>query len=256
MNRLLDGKCAIVTGAGSGIGKAIAIELAKAGAQVGLIGRNKEKLEATAKEIQDLDSSSNPLAGPAFIAPADVANSSSFIAALDQILSSFGKCDVLVNNAGITQDTLLMKMTDSQWDEVLATNLRSVFISCRHLSRIMLKARSGSIINISSVSGLMGNAGQCNYAASKAGVVGFSQSLAKEMASRSIRVNVLAPGFVESDMTKALGPVLEQRYKEGIPLGRFGQCEEIAKVALFLASDLASYMTGQVLAVDGGLFMS
>lgn len=251
MKRLLDQRVAIVTGAGSGIGQAIAMAFAHSGARVALLGRTPAKLHLTCDEIMQKIPGAELL-----VAVADVSQADSFTAALDLVLQTWGRCDVLVNNAGITQDSLLMKMSDEQWDDVLTTNLRSVFVGCRHILRPMLKQRSGSIINISSVSGLMGNPGQCNYAASKAGVVGFSKSLAKEVASRSLRVNVIAPGFIESDMTRALSEPLEARYRETIPLGRFGHCTEIAQVALFLASDMASYMTGQVLSVDGGLFMA
>lgn len=251
MKPLLDGQVAIVTGAGSGIGKAIAACFAKEGAKTALIGRNEDKLKVALEEIALVCGHSSLM-----YKIADVSHVSQMAGALDQILQDWGRCDVLVNNAGITQDTLLMKMSDSQWDEVIATNLKSVFISCRHLVRVMLKQRSGSIINVGSVSGVMGNPGQCNYSAAKAGMVGFSKSLAKEVASRGVRVNVLAPGFVSTAMTQALGSSLEARYRDVIPLERFGTSEEIAQAALFLASSMASYITGQVLSVDGGLFMA
>jgi 3-oxoacyl-[acyl-carrier protein] reductase len=251
MKPLLEDRVAIVTGAGSGIGLAIATQFAHQGALVAMIGRNLPRLEAAAASIQA------QVPGARLICKsADVAKSESITVALDEILAQTGRCDVLVNNAGITQDSLLMKMTDAQWDEVIATNLRSVFVVSRHLIRTMLRQRSGSIINVGSVSGLMGNPGQCNYAATKAGMIGFSKSLAKEVASRGIRVNVIAPGFVETQMTESLGASFEARYRQLIPLERFGKPEEIADVALFLASHMSSYVTGQVLAVDGGLFMA
>lgn len=251
MKPLLDQSVAIVTGAGSGIGLAIASEFASQGAQVVMIGRNLEKLEQAAGDIQK----KYPLA-KLICKSADVSKTESIVPVLDEVLALTGRCDVLVNNAGITEDALLMKMTDVQWDSVIATNLRSVFVISRHLIRTMMRQRSGSIINMSSVSGLMGNPGQCNYAAAKAGLIGFSKSLAKEVASRGVRVNVVAPGFVTTAMTEALGASFEARYKELIPLERFGTSEEIAQVALFLASSMSSYMTGQVLSVDGGLFMA
>lgn len=251
MKPLLQDRVAIVTGAGSGIGQAIAMEFACQGAHVVMIGRNLSKLEAAAKSIRSIFPEACLTCKSA-----DVAKAESILPALDEVLSQTGRCDILVNNAGITQDSLLMKMTDSQWDDVITTNLKSIFLISRHLIRTMLRQRSGSIINVSSVSGLMGNPGQCNYAATKAGMIGFTKSLAKEVASRGIRVNVVAPGFVQTQMTESLGTSFEARYKELIPLERFGKPEEIANVALFLASHMSSYITGQVLAVDGGLFMA
>lgn len=251
MNSLLDQRVAIITGAGSGIGLAIATQFACQGAQVVMIGRNLEKLKQAAQGIQ----AAYPEAKLIYKS-ADVAKSESILPVLDEVLALTGRCDVLVNNAGITEDSLLMKMTDAQWDDVMMTNLRSVFLISRHLIRSMLRQRSGSIINVGSVSGLMGNPGQCNYAAAKAGMIGFTKSLAKEVASRGIRVNVLAPGFVATAMTESLGNSFEARYRELIPLERFGKPEEIAQAAVFLASSMSSYITGQVLAVDGGLFMA
>jgi 3-oxoacyl-[acyl-carrier protein] reductase len=216
-----------------------------------MIGRNLQKLQQAAKEIQ------LKCPGASLICKsADVTKSESIIPILDEVIAQTGRVDILVNNAGITEDALLMKMTDAQWDDVMTTNLRSVFVICRHLIRNMMRQRSGSIINVGSVSGIMGNPGQCNYAAAKAGLIGFSKSLAKEVASRGVRVNVLAPGFVATAMTETLGSSFEARYKELIPLERFGEPEEIAQCALFLASSMSNYVTGQVLSVDGGLFMA
>jgi 3-oxoacyl-[acyl-carrier protein] reductase len=251
MNHLLANQVAIVTGGSSGIGRAIACCYAKAGAKVAIIGRDESKLQSVIQEMAS-GRNSNDFIGLS----ANVSDPVSMSLALDQIIQKWGRCDILVNNAGSTQDGLLMKMSEDQWDEVITVNLKSIFLSCRHLIRVMLKQKHGSIINVSSVSGLMGNAGQCNYAAAKAGMIGFTKSLAKEVASRSIRVNVLAPGFVTTPMTESLSSSLESNYKNLIPLGRFAQAEEIAQVALFLASHMSSYITGQVLSVDGGLYMA
>ncbi len=244
----LSGQTALVTGASQGIGKAIALSLAKSGAKVACLARNAEKLAATADEIEQAG-------GEAMVIAADATDSEAAQAAVDKVVEEWGKLDILVNNAGITRDTLLPRMSDEDWDAVLATNLRSVFLYTRAGAGAMMRAKKGRIINISSVSGLMGNPGQSNYSASKAGIIGFTQTVSRELASkrRQITVNAICPGFIASDMTDALGPALEQVIKEKIPLGRLGEADEIAQAVLYLASDAGSYVTGQVLVVDGGL---
>lgn len=244
----LSGQTALVTGASQGIGKAIAVALGSCGAKVACLARNAEKLEATAGEIK-------AAGGEAMVVAADATDSDSATAAIDQVVEAWGQLDVLVNNAGITRDTLLPRMTDEDWDAVIATNLRSVFLYTRAGAGAMMRAKRGRIINISSVSGLMGNPGQANYSASKAAIIGFTRTVARELASkrRQITVNAICPGFIASDMTEALGPALEQMVKEKIPLGRLGEADEIAQAVLYLASDSGAYITGQVLTVDGGL---
>ncbi|QDU54661.1 3-oxoacyl-[acyl-carrier-protein] reductase [Aeoliella mucimassa] len=244
----LSGQTALVTGASQGIGKAIALALGASGAKVACLARNAEKLEATASEIRAAGSE-------AMVIAADAVDSDAASAAVDKIVEEWGQLDILVNNAGITRDTLLPRMTDDDWDAVIATNLRSVFLYTRAGAGAMMRAKKGRIINISSVSGLMGNPGQANYSASKAGIIGFTQTVSRELASkrRQITVNAICPGFIASDMTDALGPALEEMVKQRIPLGRLGQPVEIAQAVLYLASEAGSYITGQVITVDGGL---
>jgi 3-oxoacyl-[acyl-carrier protein] reductase len=244
----LENQVAVITGAGRGIGRAIALKFAAAGADVVCVSRTVENSEKVAGEVRALDRR-------AWAHAVDVAEAASVNAAAERILAECGKVDVLVNNAGVTRDGLLMRMSDADWDTVLDTNLKGAFLVTKAFSRAMLKQRSGRIINIASVIGLMGNAGQCNYAASKAGLIGFTQSAAKEFASRGITVNALAPGFVETDMTAELKPEMKAELLKLIPLGSFGQAEDIAHAALFLASPGARYITGQVLTVDGGMVM-
>ena len=237
----LTSKIAIVTGASRGIGKAIAIELAQGGAKVIVnYNRNAEAAEAVASEI-------NGIAVQADISTIEGCE------ALIEAATEAGGVDILVNNAGITRDGLMVRMSDADWSQVLDTNLQSVFRLCRASTEIMMRARSGSIINITSVSGIRGNAGQANYAASKAAVAAMSTSLAKEMGRRGIRVNCVAPGFVATDMVDAMNPKVVDAAKSMIPMRRLAQPEEIAKVVRFLASDDASYVTGQQWVVDGGL---
>ncbi len=248
--KLLEGKTAIVTGAARGIGEGIAIKFAEQGADIAFTYISNGSAER-AKALEE------KLTAMGVKAKAYQSNAGDFAACetfVNDVLKEFGKIDICVNNAGISRDNLLLRMTSEQWDEVMQTNLKSVFNMTKQVIRPMMKAKSGSIINMSSVIGEMGNAGQSSYAASKAGVIGFTKSVAKELGSRNIRCNAIAPGFVETDMTSYLkdGEGAE-KYKAGIPLGRFGSTEDIANVSLFLASDLSSYVTGQVISACGGL---
>jgi len=245
----LTGKVALVTGASRGIGQAVAVELAKAGADVivNYIG-NEAVAQETVEKVE-------ALGRKALKIKADVGNADEVQAMVDEAHAAFGHIDVLVNNAGITRDGLLIRMKDSDWDDVLNINLKGVYLVSKAVAKLMVKQRSGRIINMTSVSGVTGNVGQANYAAAKAGVIGFTKTCAKELAARGITVNAVAPGFIETAMTD----VLPEKIKEGIaatvPLGRMGQPEEIAGVVTFLASDFARYITGQVLNVDGGMVM-
>lgn len=248
MSELLKDRTAIVTGAGRGIGKAIAHTFAAQGAHVFCLSRNPANAEAAAQEIKESG-------GLAEAVSVDVADPESVNQALKTITENSAKIDILVNNAGVTRDGLLMRMSDEDWDTVIQTNLRGAFLFIRGLTRTFMKQRSGSIINVASVVGIMGNAGQANYAASKAGLIGLTKSTAKELASRGIRVNAIAPGFVQTDMTDALNEKTAETAKSHIPLGKFGQPEDIANAALFLASDQSSFVTGHVLTVDGGMAM-
>ena len=241
-------KTAIVTGAGSGIGKAIALELASRGCDVAVCGRRLEPVQATAAEI-------TAMGRRAYAASADVSNGESVTAFVAEVLKVFGHIDILVNNAGLTRDNLLIRMSEEEWDAVLGTNLKGAFLFANAVARPMMKQRSGAIVNISSIVGLIGNPGQCNYAASKAGLIALTQSLAKELASRNIRVNAVAPGFIVSQMTDALPDDLKSAMLAQIPAGRFGQVTDIAKAVAFLAGADASYITGQTLSVNGGLVM-
>ncbi len=247
MNQLAN-QIAVVTGAGRGIGRAIALKFASEGADVVCVSRTQDNSEKVAAEIRALGRKSWAFA-------VDVADSIAVSAAAEKILTEAGKVDILVNNAGVTRDGLLMRMSDADWDAVLDTNLKGAFLVTKAFSRTMIKARAGRIINVSSVIGLIGNAGQCNYAASKAGLIGFTQSVAKELASRGITVNAIAPGFIETDMTSELKPEMLEAILKQIPLGSFGSAEDIAGAALFLAGPAARYVTGQVLTVDGGMVM-
>ena len=245
--KILEGKTALVTGATRGIGKAIAIKFAEAGANIAFTYRQKngaaEELEAT---ITAMGVSCKGYA-------ADAADYAATEAVVKQIIAELGRIDILVNNAGITKDGLLMRMSEEQWDAVITTNLKSAFNFTRIIVPIMAKQRQGSIINMSSVVGVSGNAGQCNYSASKAGLIGFSKSVAKEMGPRGIRVNCIAPGFIETDMTSALPEEMREAWAKSIPLRRGGTPDDVANVALFLASDLSAYVTGQVINCCGGM---
>lgn len=245
--KLLEGKTAIVTGATRGIGKGIAELFAKQGANVAFTYVSSEdKAKTLEQELSALGVKSKGYKSDAgdFKAADELMNA---------VVTEFGTVDVLVNNAGITRDTLLMRMSEQQWDEVINANLKSVFNMTKAVQRPMLKQRNGSIINMSSVVGVKGNAGQANYAASKAGIIGFSKSVALELGSRNIRCNVIAPGFIETEMTGKLDEKVVQSWRDGIPLKRGGTPDDVAKVALFLAGDLSSYVTGQVISVCGGM---
>ncbi len=250
IQNLLINQTAIVTGGTLGIGKAIAIKLAEQGARVAIFGTHEERGIAVVQELEKLA----PAQSPIFF-KVDVSQTQEVQAAVKKVLELFQRVDILVNNAGITCDKLLMKMSEEDWDRVIAVNLKSCYNTCQALVRAMMKARQGKIINISSVVGIMGNAGQTNYAASKAAIIGLTKSLAKELASRHICVNCIAPGFIETGMTSSLPDAQKQALITQIPLGRMGLPEEIGNAVLFLASYLADYMTGQVLTVDGGMVM-
>jgi 3-oxoacyl-[acyl-carrier protein] reductase len=241
----LSGKVALVTGSTRGIGRAIAGTLASCGATVAIVGRDLAKAEAVAAEI------GNGAKGFA----CEISDSAQVTALVEAVEKSLGSCDILVNNAGITKDNLMLRMKDEDWNAVIETNLRSAFVAIRAAQRGMMKKRWGRIINIASVVGLIGNAGQANYAASKAGLIGLSKSVAKELASRNVLCNVVAPGFIKTDMTDALTPDAVEKLSAAIPLSRLGTPEDIAGAVAFLASDHAAYITGQVLAVDGGMVM-
>jgi len=248
MMSALANQVAVITGAGRGIGRAIALKFADAGADVVCVSRTAENSEKVAGEVRTLGRR-------AWAHAVDVADAAAVAAASEKILADAGRVDVLVNNAGITRDGLLMRMSEEDWDAVLNTNLKGAFSFTKAFSRAFLKQRSGRIINVTSVIGLIGNAGQCNYAASKAALIGFTKSIARELASRGITCNALAPGFIETDMTGALSPEMRTEVLQKIPLNCLGRPEDIAEAALFLASPSARYITGQVLTVDGGMVM-
>lgn len=250
LQKSLAGKTAIVTGATSGIGKAIMFEFLRSGAEVIGLGTNPEKIAAVLQEAK-----ASGFENACFLQSCDVSSKSHVDSFFSSLPPAFARLDILVNNAGVTKDGLLVRMPLDDWEKVIDTNLRSCFLMSQQAAKLMMKTRSGRIINVSSVVGLIGNAGQTNYAASKAGMIGFSKSLAREMASRNILVNCIAPGFVETEMTAALGEEKNKGVLEKIPLGRKGTCQDIAQTALFLASDLSSYITGQVIVVDGGLYV-
>jgi 3-oxoacyl-[acyl-carrier protein] reductase len=238
----------LVTGASRGLGQAIALGLAAEGAAIAAVARSEEALQSTLEAVRAAGGTAEPFA-------LDVSNGEAVDATVEKIIARFGHIDVLVNNAGVTRDGLLMRMTTEAWDAVIDTNLKGAFNLTKPVGRLMVKQRSGRIINIASVIGLMGNAGQSNYAASKAGLIGFTKSVAKEFASRGITCNVVCPGFIETDMTKELGEDLRKKLLERIPLQRFGQPADVAGVVSFLCSPAADYVTGQILTVDGGMVM-
>ena len=246
---LLDGKTALVTGASRGIGRAIALCLAAEGARVAI------NYAGNVKAAEEVKASVEAAGGTAILCQADIADSAAVEAMIADVVKEFGAIDILVNNAGITRDTLLMRMKDEDFAKVLDTNLKGVFYCTKAVAKLMMKKRSGRIVNMASVVGLVGNAGQTNYAAAKAGVIGFSKSAAKELASRGITVNVVAPGFIGTDMTAGLPESVKEKMLTDIPLGRMGEPEDVANAVLFPASDQASYITGQVVHVDGGMVM-
>lgn len=249
---LLKDKKALITGGSAGIGEAIALKFVQEGASVAILGTNSERLKKVHESMEAIRVSSDQK----FIAlVSNVSSKESVETTVEQVLSSLGGVDILVNNAGITRDGLLMKMKEEDWDSVIDTNLKSVYNLCSSLIRPMMKARSGKIINISSVVGLTGNPGQTNYAASKAGMIGFTKALAQEVASRGIQVNCIAPGYIKTKMTDALTTEQQQVVLNKVPLGRMGNPEDIAEAACFLASKMSDYVTGQTLVVDGGMVM-
>jgi len=245
----LSSKTALVTGSGRGIGKEIAVKLANAGADVAISDIDLETAGATAAEI------ASATGRKAIAVAADVSKGEEVKAMFKETLDAFGKLDILINNAGITRDGLLMRMKEEDWDLVLNINLKSAFLCCREAVRPMMSARSGKIINIASVVGLMGNAGQANYSASKAGMIGLTKTLAREFASRSINVNAIAPGFIKTAMTDKLTDAEKEKLAAGIPMAKLGNPEDVANAVLFLSSSLSDYITGQVITVDGGLVM-
>lgn len=242
----LDGKVAIVTGAARGIGAAIAVRLANEGADIALCDLQEDWLAETAEAIK-------AVGRKVICLGVDVSDSEGVNKVVSDVVSELGGVDVLVNNAGITRDTLLMRMSDEDWDAVLNVNLKGTFLFTRAVARPMMKKRAGTVVNIASIIGLIGNAGQCNYAASKAGVIALTKSSAKEMASRNIRVNAVAPGFIQSKMTDALSEDIRDKMLGNIPMKRFGTPEDVADVVVFLAGETSGYMTGQVLTVSGGM---
>ncbi|MCL2688938.1 MAG: 3-oxoacyl-[acyl-carrier-protein] reductase [Chitinispirillia bacterium] len=244
----LSSKKAIVTGSGRGIGREIALKLARAGADVAISDIDLETAKATAAEIEALGRKSVAVS-------ADVSKAADVEKMFADVLAAFGCIDILVNNAGITKDGLLLRMKEEDWDAVLNVNLKSAFLCCKAAAKPMMSARSGKIINIASVVGLMGNAGQANYSASKAGMIGLTKTLAREFASRSINVNAIAPGFIRTAMTDKLSDEAKQKLAGSIPMQKLGEAEDVANAVLFLSSSLSDYVTGQVLTVDGGLVM-
>jgi 3-oxoacyl-[acyl-carrier protein] reductase len=245
--KLLEGKTALITGASRGIGKSIALRFALEGAQIAITNIvNDEEFKTTIKEIEELG-----VKAKGYVS--DAASFKDSQSVINEVVNDFGRIDILVNNAGITKDNLLMRMTEDQWDSVIAVNLKSVFNLTKAVLQTMLKQRNGSIINMSSVVGVSGNAGQSNYSASKAGIIGFTKSVAKEVGSRNIRCNSIAPGFILTEMTEKLSEDVKKDWAEKIPLKRGGTPEDVANTALFLASELSSYVTGQTIHVCGGM---
>jgi len=244
----LEGKYALVTGAGRGIGREIALTLAKAGANIGVCDVDIATAQSTSAEVKALGTSSLALR-------CDVSKAADIAEMVSSFSATFPTIDILVNNAGITRDGLVVRMKEEDWDLVLSINLKSVFLCCREVARIMMKARAGKIVNIASVVGMRGNAGQANYSASKAGLIGLTKTLAREFASRNIQANAVAPGFIQTAMTDRLPAQDKERLASQIPMQRLGQPLDVAHAVLFLASSLSDYITGQVLPVDGGLVM-
>jgi len=246
--RLKD-KVALITGGARGIGRAIAMAFAREGADIVVADVNQEEAEKTARDIE-------ALARKSLAIPMDVTNYLKVEEAINKILDKFGKVDILVNNAGITRDGLLLRMNEAEWDAVIDVNLKGTFNCTKAVSKAMIKQRSGKIINIASIIGIIGNVGQANYSASKAGIIALTKTAAKELASRNINVNAVAPGFIQTDMTAGLSEDIKQKIKEAIPLNKFGNPDDVAAVCLFLASEDANYITGQTIVVDGGMVMA
>ncbi len=246
---MLNGKVAVITGAGRGIGRAIALQFAEYGSKVVINYRS------SITQVEELLSAIRDAGGEAIAVQADISREEEAKKLIDEAVKNYGRLDVLVNNAGITKDNLMMRMSEADFDSVMDINLKGTFFCMKHASNIMLRQRCGKIINISSVVGLMGNVGQVNYAASKAGIIGMTKSAARELASRGITVNAVAPGFIETDMTEALSDKVKEATIANIPLKRYGAAKEVAAAVSFLASEAAGYITGQVLQVDGGLAM-
>ncbi len=247
---LLENRAALVTGASRGIGRAIALALARQGARVAV--NYTRQAEAARQVVEEIEA----LGGEAFPVQADVRDAAAVDTMVGKVGNRYGRLDILVNNAGIIRDGLLVRMKEEDWQEVLDTNLKGVFYCTRAAARLMIRQRRGRIINLASVVGLMGNAGQANYASAKAGIIGFTRAVARELAPRGITVNAVAPGFIETDMTAGLSPRAKERLLEAIPMGRLGRPEEVAGVVVFLASEAANYITGQTIAVDGGMVMT
>ena len=244
-----EGKAAIVTGASRGIGREIALQLAKEGARVAVnYSGSKDKADEVVQLIKDLG-------GEAFAIQADVSNQESVKNLIDETIATFGSIDILVNNAGITRDNLLMRMKEDEWDDVIDINLKGVFLCTKGVTRQMMRQRAGKIVNVASIVGVSGNPGQANYVAAKAGVIGLTKTTAKELASRNINVNAVAPGFITTEMTDALTDDIKEQMLKNIPLGKLGSSENVAKTVLFLLSDDAAYITGQTIHVDGGMVM-
>ena len=244
----LEGKSALITGGARGIGKEIALLFAKEGADIAICDVSIEHKEDILKEIQGLGRQ-------CLVFKADVTQSNDVQNMADKILDKFKKLDILVNNAGITRDNLILRMSEEEWDRVIAVNLKGCFLCTKIISRVMLKQRSGRIVNLASIIGIMGNMGQANYAASKAGIIGLTKSAAKELGSRGICINAIAPGFIKTEMTDRLTEDIQNKMLSMIPLGRFGEPEDVANLALFLSSKSSSYITGQVIQIDGGMLM-
>ncbi|MBS0603986.1 MAG: 3-oxoacyl-ACP reductase FabG [Verrucomicrobia bacterium] len=250
--QLLKAKKALITGGTAGIGKEIAIAFAKQGADVAIFGTNEERAAAVLAELEQSRLTPEQRFASFIV---NVSEKTSVESTIQQLIAVWGQVDILVNNAGITRDGLLMRMSEEDWDQVIDVNLKSVYNTCQALVRPMIKAKGGKIINISSVVGLTGNAGQANYAASKSGMIGFTKALAQELATRNICVNCIAPGFIQTRMTGALNDGQKEGILKKIPMGRMGEPQDIANAAVFLASNLSDYVTGQVLTVDGGMVM-
>ena len=244
----LSGKTAIVTGASQGIGKSIATQLALCGAKIALVARNKENLDSVKNIINNSGGEAQSFIG-------DVTNIESFSTIVSQTIKNWQKIDILINNAGITKDNIILRMSEKEWQNVIDTNLKGCFNGIKSITRHMIKNKNGRIINITSVIGQIGNAGQSNYAASKAGIIGLTKSLAKELGSRNITINAVAPGYIETEMTHKLNTNIKDKLTTSIPLGRLGKTKDVANLVCFLASDDASYITGQTINVDGGMVM-